>query len=226
MNMILSLLLILGASVFTTGCLKTRGDVRQTDQQYVVPSQNSSLNSRPKATAAADSSVRIAELEEQVRTLMGRVEESENALRNKNIQNQNESMQTQEQKSELEKKLVAYQEALVKMEAQLIQLNAEVQTLRAEKAESQRKNSFKSPFEEGQSYFDKKDWKAAILAFQKYRDENPKGKNFSEATYRIGVSFQELNMKDEAKTFFEEVVARSPNSDAARKAKVRLKSLK
>lgn len=226
MKILIQVALIFLSTFVLSACLKTRGDLRSADEQYVVPSQNTTAGANRPQNTAADSSVRIAELEEQVRTLMGRVEESENALRNKNLQAQSESLQSQEQKGELEKKLLAYQEALAKMENQLIQLNAEVQTLRAEKAEIQKKKSFKNAYEEGQSHFDSKDWKAAILAYQKYRDENPKGKNFPEATYRIGVSFQELNMKDEAKTFFDEVVAKYPNSDAARKAKTRLKSLR
>lgn len=213
------------AGLFLSGCLKTRGDLRP-DQQYAVPTQNTQTVGRAASVNAADSAARIAELEEQVRILMGRAEESENALRAKNMQVQTETQMVQEQKGDLERKLVAYQEALTKMEAQLVNLNAEVQALRAEKAESQKKSTFKNAFEEGQSYFDKKEWKTAILAFQKYRDQNPKGKNFAEATYRIGVSFQELSMKDEAKTFYDEVVASFPQSDAARKAKIRLKSLK
>ena len=84
----------------------------------------------------------------------------------------------------------------------------------------------KSAYEVGQDFFDQKDWKKAILNFQKYRDESPRGKKVSDATYKMGVSFQELGMKDEAKTFFDELISKYPSSNEAKKAKIRLKALK
>jgi TolA-binding protein len=81
-------------------------------------------------------------------------------------------------------------------------------------------------YETAQDLFAKKEWKQAILNFQKYRDENPKGAKFADATYKIGVSFQELGMKDEAKTFYEEVLNKFPKSEDAHRAKIRMKGLK
>lgn len=77
-----------------------------------------------------------------------------------------------------------------------------------------------------QEFFSKKEWKKAILSYQKYVDENPKGKNVAEAKYRIGVCFQELGMKEEAAAFYEEVVAQYPKTDAGKRAKVRLTKVK
>lgn len=83
-----------------------------------------------------------------------------------------------------------------------------------------------NPYDVAQEFFAKKEWKKAILSYQKYVDEFPKGKNVPEAKYRIGVCFQELGMKEEAAAFYEEVVAQHPKSDAGKRSKIRLSKLK
>lgn len=81
-------------------------------------------------------------------------------------------------------------------------------------------------YEVGQSHFDKKEWKKAILSFHKYTDDAPKSKLIPDAKYKIGISFQELGMKEEAMAYFEEVVANYGATDAGKKAKSRLTKLK
>ena len=54
---------------------------------------------------------------------------------------------------------------------------------------------------------------------------NPKGKRYADATYKIGMSFQELKLKDDAKAFYQEVIQKFPKSSEAKKAEVRLKKL-
>lgn len=77
----------------------------------------------------------------------------------------------------------------------------------------------------GDDAFAAKDWKGAVVIYQKYRDKYPKGKKFVEATYKIGICFKELKLKSEAKTFFDEVIEKFPSSPEAKKAKSQLKSL-
>jgi len=79
---------------------------------------------------------------------------------------------------------------------------------------------------EAEKRFAAKEWKKAIVAYSKYREKSPKGKNSAEATYKIGVCFSELGLKKEARTFFEQTVNDFPNSPATRKAKYRLSNLK
>jgi TolA-binding protein len=45
------------------------------------------------------------------------------------------------------------------------------------------------------------------------------------ATYKIGVCFQELGMIEEAKAFYDEVIAKYPKSNEAAKATSRLKAM-
>ena len=218
------------AALFLTGCLQTRNDVRDNESRQVMAQQVTSMQ-----RATADTGNRFSDIEEQIRNLNGRVDVVENKQDNNSLQK--DLKNAQEQNAALSKKVDILQDSLTKMETMVFQLNAQVNALNAsraaeaaertaEKAEKAAKQVRKDAYEAGQEFFTKKDWKQAILNYQKYRDENPKGGHFADSTYKIGVSFQELGMKDEAKTFYDEVVSKFPKSEEARRAKIRLKGLK
>nr|BFD58436.1 hypothetical protein CKG001_05430 [Bdellovibrio sp. CKG001]BFD61865.1 hypothetical protein BdHM001_05460 [Bdellovibrio sp. HM001]BFD65703.1 hypothetical protein HAGR004_07250 [Bdellovibrio sp. HAGR004] len=218
---------VAAASLLLTGCLKTRNDVRDNQQRQVMQQQVVTLQK-----TNADAAGRVAEIEEQIRELNGRVDVVENKLGQSHSGVESALKASQQQNVDLNTKVSIMQEALATMEKQIYALNTEVNALRAERvanaqaAEKAAKQAKKDPYEAAQDHFNKKDWKQSILNFQKYRDENPKGPKFADATYKIGVSFQELGMKDEAKTFYDEVVSKFPKSEEARRAKIRLKGLK
>lgn len=219
------LLIAATMTLVLTGCLKTRNDVRDNEQRQVMQQQVVTLQK-----TNADVGNRFADLEEEVRNLNGRVDVVENKLGKNDSGVENALKTSQQQNADLNSKIAALQEALTKMEKDLLIMNAEVQALKADRgashAEKAAGQAKKETYEVAQSFFDKKDWKQAILNFQKYRDDNPKGTKFAEATYKIGVSFQELGMKEEAKTFYDEVVSKFPKSDEARRARIRLKGVK
>lgn len=216
---------VIAVSLLLTGCLKTRNEVKDTEQRQVMQQQVVSLQ-----RTNADTSNRFSELEEEVRNLNGRVDVVENRVGRSDSGMDSALKSTQQQNAELSSKVMILQEALTKMERDIAGLNAELQAVKADRgaaqAERAAKQAKKNTFELGEEFFDKKDWKQAILNFQKYRDENPKGNRALEATYKIGVAFQELGMRDEAKTFYDEVVNKAPKSEEARKAKIRLKGMK
>jgi TolA-binding protein len=217
-------ILPVAAVIALSGCLKTRNDVKDGEQRQVMQQQTTSLQRE-----AADTTNRVGDLQEQIRYLTGRVDVMENKQATAGSSADAALRASQQQNQDLNQKVAIMQEALTKMEAQVFQLNADIQALKAEKAAAAAQAALaakKDPYESGQEFFAQKDWKKAILNYQKYRDQAPKGKNYAEATYRIGVSFQELGMKDEAKTFYDEVVNKFPKTDQARRAKTRLKSLK
>lgn len=219
------LILIASLPVLMTGCLKTRNDVRENEGRQVMQQQVVSMQRQ-----TADAGNRFADIEEQMRGMNGRLEVVEHRVGQSQSGVDSALRTSQQQNADLNQKVAILQDALTKMETQVFQLTAEVQALRAEKAavaaQNTAKQAKKTSLEMAEEFFDKKDWKQAILNFQKYRDSSPKGKSFADATYKIGVSFQELGMKDEAKTFYDEVVNKFPKSDEARRAKIRLKSLK
>lgn len=225
----ISLAMVILSGVLT-GCLKTRNDVREADGKYVMQQQVTTMQ-----RTNADANARLMENDEKMRELMGRVEELENKLTQGNQSLENTLKAAQQSTTESNQKIQLLQESLAKMETQLVQMQAEIQGMKADHyaaigaasaAKDKKEKSEKDPYQAAQELFAQKEWKKAILNFQKYRDENPKGKFFADATYKIGASFQELGMKDEAKTFYDEVVASYGKSEAAKKAKQRLKGLK
>ena len=221
--------LLLG-TLFLSGCLQTRSDVQTGEQRQVLQQQVGTLQK-----TNADTANHISDLEEQIRYLNGRVEVLENKLANAHSDSDQLRKSAADAAQSQNKKLEIYQDALTKMEQNVAALQAEVAGLKAqgladqarkESEKEAKKASDKNPFEAGEAHFEKKDYKAAILEYEKYRNKNPKGKNFATATYKMGVSFQELGMKEEAKTFYDEVVAKHPKSEEARKAKSRLQKMK
>ncbi|WP_413288867.1 tetratricopeptide repeat protein [Bdellovibrio sp. HCB337] len=218
-------------SLGLTGCLKTRTDVRETEQKQVIQQEVTKLQ-----RTNADVSSRFADVEEDMRNLRGRMEVLEHKDGQGNKEAESAKKFAADQSADANKKILLLQEGLSALEKTVFQLNAEVNGLKAEKAAMVAQASAaqakaateakKGTYELAQESFEQKDWKKAILNYQKYRDENPNGKKFPDATYKMGVSFQELGMKDEAKTFYDELISRFPTSNEAKKAKIRLKGLK
>lgn len=125
---------------------------------------------------------------------------------------------TQEQKLQLmQSKLTIYEQSIAALEE-------EISHLKALKAKKPKK--VKGIFERAESHMKSKDWKKAILEFENYRKKYPRGRRVSMATYFIGVSFQELGLKEEAKAFFQETIDKYPKTSAFNKAKYRLKQLR
>ena len=80
-----------------------------------------------------------------------------------------------------------------------------------------------SVLKKAKNLFTKKSYENAISQFQKYRDQNPKGAYYPEATFYIGQSFKNLKMPIEADVFFKEVVKSHPQSLWASRAKKLIK---
>lgn len=218
--------LIMTFALFLSGCLQTRTDVKAGEQGKVLQQQVSTLQK-----TNADVSSRFEEAEEQIRFLNGRVEALENQISQTKHESESVKRSSSETIQSQAQKMSILQEALTKMELEQDKMRSEMQALKsALQAESAPAASvpaqFKNTFDVAEALFAKKDFRQAILEYQKYREKFPKGKNVTVATYKMGVCFQELGLKDDAKAFYEEVISKSPKSDEAKKSKVRLQKLK
>lgn len=211
-----------------TACLRTRADLRQeTEQKTEMKSQLSQLQ-----RSEARDELRFQEYETQFRQINGRME----SLEYKWEQSQRlkeETLSSQEaEKSQREERMRIFEEALRALEGQVQQLTQELELIKSENAalalakEKQAVSLQKGNFKSATEAFAKKDWKAAIVGFQKYREMNPKGRHYALATFKIGVCFRELGMAADSKAFFEEVVEKFPKNKEAAQAKTYLKSLK
>lgn len=208
------------------GCenLLTRGDIREAEQKQKVQEQVSSLQ-----RTTADTNNRFADIESDLRSLNGKVEVLENRLAQSGQDRDKAKNLIEQSNADSAKKIQILQDEISKLHEKIEAMNAELTAMKTAAAEAhaaEKAAPTKNQFEVAEDLFEKKDWRKAILNYQKFRDSNPKHKLFPEATYKIGVSFQEMGMKDEARTFFDEVIAKFPRSSEAKKAHTRLKSLK
>jgi tetratricopeptide (TPR) repeat protein len=208
-------------------CLKTRQEVQSIESYQ----QNQTQVGQMQKASSFDMSSRVGEIEEILRTVLGQVEE----LHHKQAQleqekNQMRSSQASEQDllvQDLTRKMTAVLEELKISKAELQDLKAHIALLQEEKNQQQGSLApVQDHWSQAEELFETKEYRKAILSYQKYRENNPKGSQFSQATYKIGLSFEKLSMIEEAKSFYVEVVEKFPKSEEAQKAKIRLKKLK
>lgn len=224
---------ILSFVVFFAGCLsqlKTREDLRgqtttsqapQASQGAVAPTSESTVVEAEPIPAYEQ-----VEKNEEIRRLYGRVEEAENQVRELRESMIELAGSRQKEKEEAAAKLQAYEEAIRNLEAQIESLKAAPQAkAAAPKKEEGKKADPREDYHKGEDFFRQKKWKEAIVSYQKYRETYPKGKFYADATFNIGVCFVQLGLKEESKSFFEEVKVKFPNSPLAKKAEKQLKSL-
>lgn len=232
------ILLALGAGAVLlsqAGCLQTRAAVKEQEEKVVLRKTVQNLQQ-----TTADVNTRFNDIDDDIRKLNGRVESTEHKL-SQLAQNTQKSDQAIEQRvQEMQSRLGAYQEAISKLDTQVAELSQALGHYREEAARAQSAaaaassrgssggsgGSASGPYVSAEEAFKRQAWKDAILDYEKYRKGNPRGKQFAEATYKIGVSFQELGMTDEARAFYEEVVAKFPKTKESEKAAYRLKTLK
>lgn len=201
-----------------SACLLTRSQVKEQER-------TSELRSK-----VAESEAKYADVDESMRALRGRLEilENERNVRANDKQRQEES-QAIEQKR-VDERFRLFQEALTSIEKQLKDLAKAVEDLKKKEIAAAKaaktKGKKKGIFERADDQFNNKNWKQAIVEYQNYREKYPKGRRYRQATYKIGVSFQELGLKKEAKSFYSEVVEKFPKTKTATQAKNRLKKLK
>lgn len=218
----LGLILVTGLALASSGCLVTRSEM-SSQEQTKTNNQKMAENQKEQAEQKPDP-------EEVTRQLIGRVEVLEAQINQMKAEKAQAAQNPTASADAL--KIQAIQEAMIKLEDKMQKIEAEKAAVAAAvaakaHAEEELKNQSKfSPFQVAEVHFKNKEWKKAILSYQKYSEENPKGKMVAESKYKIGVSFQELGLKDEAIAFYEEVVAQFPATEIGKKAKFRLTQVK
>lgn len=214
----------------TTGCLVTKADLKEGRGEGESRRSNQTQVTNMQIAKAEETS-RNADLESSLREMSGRIEVLENKAGQSDQGQARNLQQLETQVSDLTKKNALLQEEMGKMETQIQALSEQVAASAQAKAHAEEKPAAAAKggtalFDAGEDHFAKKEWRKAILNYQKYREQQPKGKKFPEATYKMGVCFQELGMKDESKTFYDELIGKFPSSPEARRARIRLKKLK
>lgn len=226
------------AVVCLTGCLQTRDSAREVDEKTVMRRQVQTLQQ-----TTADVNSRFVELEDDVRKLNGRIEATDQKVKLTNsLIDKGFGMAD----SKFKEKDDVYREEFVKLRAEIESLKGQMANLledqkKAVAAQAQAqaeasaqaaarakeaKEADKNPYAVAEEKFEKKNWREAILDFEKYRKANPKGKQFAAATYKIGYCFQEMGLAEDARAFYEEVISKYPKAKETKLAQAQLKKLK
>jgi TolA-binding protein len=247
---ITSCCILVGLSMSYVGCLQTRSNVSSHEQSQVYSQKNIE---NQKAATAEMNPPKVDERDELIRTLNGRVESLENQIQTLQ-KDKDESLTKVSPESEkialLQEALTKMEMQLHKLEGtdKITEKNTQKITppnskssdaglINTQKSKSSSEKSIEvesndskskkqSVFEVSEEHFKKKEWKKAILSYQSHVEESPKAKTVPEAKYKIGVCFQELGLKDEAAAFYEEVIVQYPKTEAGKKSKIRLTSMK
>lgn len=210
--------------VLQTGCLDTRTAVKEQEEKFVLRKQVANLQQ-----TSADVNSRFQDIEDELRRVNGRVETVENRV---------QQVTAKEEKSQaanetrLKERDDIYREEFNRLHAELAQLKTTIATFQEEQSRvaqakaAQAAQAAANPFAAAEEKFENKNYREAILDYEKYRRANPKGKQFAAATYKIGVAFAEMGMPEDGKAFFEEVIAKFPKSKEADKAAAKIKAMK
>jgi TolA-binding protein len=214
--------LVYATLLLVSGCtLDTRNQVKQEDERTVIRKQVQNLQQ-----TTADVNTRFQDVEDDVRRANGRIEALETRLQRSAVDQQGKSDKASQaldaRLSELDK---AYREEFKALHAEIDALKAQAESRRSSDAAAASAQA-KDPFGSAESKFEAKKYNEAILDYQAYRKQSPNGKNFATATYKMGAAFQELGMIDEARAFYNEVIASFPKSKDAGRAQAKLKALK
>jgi TolA-binding protein len=204
-------------SIILTGCLMTRSQVDEYENKKNMQDQVVHLQKN-----TADQQIKFSEVNNDLREMNGRVDVVENKIKVSEGERQKAHMLLEEQLAETNKKVLALQEEIEKLTAAINSGNISTGTGSAPSNAPVKGNSI----EVADDYFAKKDYQNAILWYEKYREKFPNGKKIPEALLRMGLSFQALKMKEEAKGFYNELIQKFPKSEQAKAARARLAKIK
>lgn len=219
-----AVVLAVAALAFAGCALETRGGNKEQEERQVLRKQVNTLQA-----SNADVNARFQDLEDGQRRMNGRLEAMETRVGQAGSVASKAGAAADQRVKDLD---AAYREEFVKMKTEVEALRSQVAELKegqrqgAAAAAAAASKAEKDPYAAAEDKFDSKSWREAILDYERYRKANPKGKQFANATYKIGVSFQELGMVDEARAFYEEVISKFPKSKDAGLASKKLKALK
>lgn len=225
---------ILFIAAFLSGCLQTRNQVQQQDEKKVMQDQVKILQEN-----RADSQTRFQELQTETLRYNGRIETLEARMASLDRNMLGQSKMNEQQLGEYNTRLKTLEDASLNLNQKMEAMITELQNLRlqlasvekssdkkAAKSESAAKVSSKGPYTLAEEYYSKKSWNEAVISYMDYREQNPSGKHYAEATYKIGYAFQQMGKSAQAVSFYEEVSNRFPGSPFSKKAQTQLKSIK
>lgn len=238
-------ILLLVACVALSGCLKTRSQLKEESSEGNEAITSSAPVPAQVKEVAPPGQYVLDEIKSEITRMTGRIEDLE---RNNHQQNQQSLSTSKEELKKLETRIIELEQAQVSMLEALKKLQANAPTPEMVEFFEKGKALFHSKdFEgalesfthylknpkakhiedatylRGEAYFQLKNFKKAIIEFSKFPEKYHQSKKLPAAFYRIGLAFDALGMKDDAKGFYQELIEKFPKSPEAQKARAKLK---
>ncbi len=222
-------LLVLSLFLAGAGCpLQTRSQMQAQEEKKVIQEQVKGLQ-----VTRADAQNKLQEISGEVLGLNGRIETLEAKIASLDRGLQMHNRQGDTQVNEVSNRVRTLEEASLGLNQRMDSIVEELRNLRAaidssnkaEKPQSHPKGPERGPFNTGEDEYAKGNWGEAILSYMKYREQNPTGKRYAEATFKIGYAFQQMGKAAQAKSFYQEVVNRFPSTPHAKKAQAQLQKI-
>jgi len=219
--------------LMTSACV-TRGQLTETQQ-------NSGDVAKMDATPVQGGGYGIEELKAEQARENGRIEELERGANSSNWKDSDDYKALVKRVDDLEKAQLESLEAIKKLQANQPPADNTGLVEQAKKAFNAGDYSnatdlltqyLQNPsgklaedayFLRGESLFRQKIYKKAILDYANFPDKFNKSPLYPKALLKIGLAYEALSMKDEAKAFFQDLIEKFPKSHEAKEAKKHLK---
>ncbi len=246
---ILNFTLIICLTFLLSSCLKTRTGVKPASEESSEEGPKPATGGKPSGKVGR---YEIEEMKNEITRLSGKLEEIEhNQQTNAPADTREKMLALENRLGELEKNQImilseikdikdhgtgsvkaapapaANAKSLI--EAGFAALNEKDFETATEKFEAaagrgvKGKDAAEVHFGMGEAKMGTRDFKAAIVQYSKVQEAFAKSPRVPESLYKIGLCFEKLNMKKEARDFFSELIERFPKATEAKKARAKLK---
>ena len=239
--------------VHSSGCLQTRAQMRQDAYPGYDQQEEASSAHRPVPVGAdepveAPGHYALDEIKLAITRLEGRLEDLERAQ--KDQKSADSSSQVKEEIKSLEERLSKIEESQAEILENLKKTHAQAEVAQADpsvlfdkamgfyskenyqQAADMWSSYLKSPkikradeatFFRAESFYKLKQFKKAIVDYSKFPEKYTKSNHMPEALFKIGLSFEALGMREDAKGFYQELVEKYPKSAQAKRARPKAK---
>jgi tol-pal system protein YbgF len=222
------------SSILLQGCLKSRAQLHQDQEDEQTQADSKPV---PVRVQQAQESYAVDEIKQEITRLTGRIEDLE---RNRG---DGELKQVIERVTALEKSNTDLMAEIEKLRVPQSVPTAHSDDILKKAREAFSKQDYESAsslfgkylqspnvtnrqeavFYRAESLFELKDYRKAINEYSQFPEKFTQSKRMPTALYKIGLSFDHLGMKEDAKNFYQELVERFPTSPEAKRSKSKTK---
>jgi TolA-binding protein len=235
------ILFLISMALGLSACLKTRSQLREDSDD---PSSRP-IPVQPVQDVQVQGRYVLDELKSEVTQMEGRLQDLEREQKDlthaKNAAVKEDLGKLDTRVSHLEKELANLTVKLDSLQEQLLlkdpdellskakdfykkdNFQAAADTLGVYLKSSKARKAEEAYFLRGESFYKLKEYNKAVVEYSKLPEKFPHSVRSPEALYKIGLSFDALDLREDAKGFYQEIIEKYPKSPEAKKAKKKIK---